>query len=362
MKVLIAAGGTGGHIYPALALADALMKRNKKNEVLFWGSSGRMESRVIPEAGYRFYGADMSGMNAGLKAKIASAVSLLKARKKADAVLKKEKPDIVVGFGNYISVPLVQMAHKEGIPVLLHEQNSYAGKANRFLSGIADGIAVSYASNIEQMPKAENKIRVTGNPESSLAADTAYDPALLESYGLNPYKPFVVFMMGSLGSSSVSKVIDEAIPLLDESYQVLVASGRANDYVYRTKNTDRIAIVPYIDGKKMLKGCQLAVVRAGATTLAELCAIGTASVLIPSPYVPNNHQYYNALELVKGGAARMIEEKDLTKETLADTVNALMKDPAEMKKMRDNARKMGRTDAAEVMMDWMEELVNGNNA
>lgn len=359
MKVLIAAGGTGGHIYPALALADALMKRNGENEVLFWGSKGRMESRVIPEQGYRFYGAEMSGMNAGIRAKIASALSLIKAKKKAGEVLQKEKPDIVVGFGNYISVPLVQMAHKMGIPVLLQEQNSYAGKANRFLSGIADGIAVSYASNIEQMPKARDRIRVTGNPESSLAADAAYDPELIRSYGLDPMKPFAVFMMGSLGSSSVSKVIDEAIPLMDHSYQILVAAGKANDYVYQTKNTDRIAIVPYIDGKKMLKGCQLAVVRAGATTLAELTAIGTAAVLIPSPYVPNNHQYYNAMELVKGNAAVMIEEKDLSAEKLADTVNGLMKDPDRMKQMRENARRMGRTDAAEVICDWMEELVNG---
>jgi UDP-N-acetylglucosamine--N-acetylmuramyl-(pentapeptide) pyrophosphoryl-undecaprenol N-acetylglucosamine transferase len=209
------------------------------------------------------------------------------------------------------------------------------------------------------MPKAKDKIRVTGNPESSLAADTAYDPKLIRSYGLDPMKPFAVFMMGSLGSSSVSKVIDEAIPLMDHSYQILVAAGKANDYVYQTENTDRIAIVPYIDGKKMLKGCQLAVVRAGATTLAELTAIGTAAVLIPSPYVPNNHQYYNAMELVKGNAAVMIEEKDLNAQKLADTVNELMKDPARMKQMRENARRMGRTDAAEVICDWMEELVNG---
>ena len=362
MKVLIAAGGTGGHIYPALALADALQKANSSNEIIFWGSDGRMESKVIPAEGYRFYGAHMSGMNAGLKAKIASALSLMKANKTAEKVLDEEKPDIVVGFGNYISVPIVKMAHKRGIPVLLHEQNSYAGKANRYLAPIADGIAVSYASNIEQMPREKEKIRVTGNPESSLAAQTPYDPELIRSYGLDPLKPFVVFMMGSLGSSSVSKVIDEALPELDESYQVLVASGKANEYTYRTENTERIAIVPFIDGKKMLKGCQLAVVRAGATTLAELTAIGTAAVIIPSPYVPNNHQYYNAMELVKADAAVMIEEKDLTKEKLTDTVNGLMKDPVRMKKMRENARGLGRTDASEQMIRWMEELVHGRHA
>ena len=356
MKVFIAAGGTGGHIYPALALAEAVTVRQPDWEIVFWGSSNRMEAKLIPEHGYRFYGADMSGMTAGLMAKFRSLASLIKAEKYAKEVLRKEKPDMVVAFGNYISVPIVRAAHKMGIKVMLHEQNSFAGKANVYLAKMADAVAISYKSNFEQMPQFKDKMRYTGNPEATLAVDTEYDPAVAASYGLDPNRPFVVFMMGSLGSESVSKVIDESCSLFDSDFQVLVAAGKANDYTYKTSNDDRVHIVPFIDGKQMLKGCSLAVLRAGATTLAELTAIGTASVLIPSPHVANNHQYYNAKELVDAGAAMMIEEKDLTKESLSDMVNELMKDPARLDKIRLKARKMGKPDAAYEIIRWMEEM------
>lgn len=356
MKVLIAAGGTGGHIYPALALAEILQQEQKDAEIVFWGSETRMESTLIPEKGYRFYGSKMTGMNGGFKNKVKSAVSLLQAEKYAGAVLKKEKPDIVVGFGNYISVPIVRRAHAMHIPVMLHEQNSYAGKANRFLAPKADAIAVCYAENKKQMPKAADKIRVLGNPEATLASHTVFHPEDLKACGLDPAKPFAVFMMGSLGSSSVSRVIDEASDMFAPDFQVLIAAGRANDYTYSHHGNGHTAVVPYINGREMLKGCSLAVVRAGATTMSELTAIGTASILIPSPYVPNNHQYYNAMELVRAGAAEMIEEKDLNAAVLAEKVNALMHAPEKTEEMRRNALKIGMPNAAYDMIHWMEEL------
>ncbi|MEE8807035.1 MAG: undecaprenyldiphospho-muramoylpentapeptide beta-N-acetylglucosaminyltransferase [Lactimicrobium sp.] len=358
MKVLIAAGGTGGHIYPALALAEILKRKEPDCQIVFWGSSNRMESRLIPEKGYPFYGAKMSGMNSGISAKVKSAVSLLKAKKLARTVIRKEKPDIVVAFGNYISVPVVEAASACHIPVMLHEQNSFMGKANRFLAKKADAIAICYDANREQMPSCADKMRLTGNPEAQLAAGTICTKEDLIQTGLNPDIPFVVFMMGSLGSESVSKVIDEACGKLDDSYQVLIAAGKANDYVYQTKSDAHIHIVPYIDGKKMLKACRLAVVRAGATTMAELSAIGTPAILIPSPNVPNNHQVFNAMELVKKDAAVMLEEKDLSAERLADMVNDLMKDDDRLHAMAQNALATGRRDAADQMIAWMKELVH----
>lgn len=356
MKILIATGGTGGHIYPALALAEVIRKEKKGWETVFWGSSNRMEAQIIPAHGYRFYGAKMSGMTSGIAAKVQSLISLMKAERLAGRVLEKEKPDMVVAFGNYISVPVVRAARKRGIRIMLHEQNSFAGKANRYLAGMADAVAVSYEGNIKQMPQFRNKMRCTGNPEATLARNTAYDPQTAASYGLDPSRPFVLFMMGSLGSESVSGVIDRACPMFDQDYQVLIAAGKENDYVYRQKSDERIRIVPFVDGKQMLKGCSLAVVRAGATTLAELTAIGTASVLIPSPNVANNHQYYNALELVDADAAVMIEEKDLTPEKLSSTVNELMHEPQRLAAMRKNAAETGKPDAAYEMIRWMEEL------
>ena len=357
MKVMIAAGGTGGHIYPALALAEILKKEKPETEIIFFGSDDRMEAKVIPAAGYKFYGTSMSGMNGGVTAKIRSVLSLVKAGTVCRKILKKEKPDICIGFGNYISVPLIKTAHKMHIPVMIHEQNSFAGKANRFVSGDADIIVGCYESNLEQMPR--EKVRLYGNPQASLAAEVVFDPSCLTELNLDPDIPFVVFMMGSLGSESVSKVIDEACGLFDPSFQVIIAAGASNDYQFSTPSEGRIRIVPYVDGKQMLKGCTLAVTRAGATTMAEIGAIGCASVLIPSPFVPNNHQVINALELVKQNAAVMIEEKDLTAQVLADTVNGLMKDPERIKEMRKNAWQSGKRDAAEKMIRSMEELVNG---
>lgn len=357
MKVVIAAGGTGGHIYPALALADILKKTRPETEILFFGSSGRMEAEVIPAHGYRFHGEEMTGTNGGISAKVHSLLSLVKAGRHCRKLLKEEKPDICVGFGNYISVPLILAAHRMHIPTMIHEQNSFAGKANRLLSRYCDAIVTCYASNEEQMPK--EKIRLLGNPQATTAADTHYDAEDGAKAGLDPAKPFVLVMMGSLGSESVSKIIDEACGMLDEDYQVIIAAGRDNEYQFVHTDSSRLIVVPFVDGKKMLKGCEAAVLRAGATTMAEIGAIGCAAILIPSPYVPNNHQYYNAAEYADKDAAILLEEKDLSAEKLAQTLNALMKDPERRETLRRNTKKAGKADAAYRMIEWMEELADG---
>lgn len=356
MKVLIAAGGTGGHIVPALSLAEILKQQQPQSKIVFFGSSNRMEATVIPEAGYRFYGVEMSGMNSGISAKVKSALSLYKARSACRHLIEMVKPDILVAFGNYISVPVVYEAKRAGIPVVLHEQNSFAGKANRFLANKADAIVCCYESNLEQLPAA--RCKVLGNPAATLAAKSAFHEEEVRQMGLDPKRPFVIFMMGSLGSSSVSKVIDEACDMFDSSYQVIIAEGKDNDYTFKTKSEGNIRIVPYVNGRSMLKGCSLAVTRAGATTMAEIGALGTPAILIPSPNVANNHQVYNAKELADAGGAVMIEEKDLDARRLADTVNSLMKDETKRNAMRENALKAGKGDAAYRMIDLMEGLIH----
>ena len=356
MKVLIAAGGTGGHIVPALSLAEILREQQPQSKIVFFGSSNRMEATVIPEAGYRFYGVEMSGMNSGISAKVKSAASLFKARSACRHLIEMVKPDILVAFGNYISVPVVFEAKRAGIPVVLHEQNSFAGKANRFLANKADAIVCCYESNLEQLPAA--KCRVYGNPAATLAAKSAFHEEEVRNMGLDPKRPFVIFMMGSLGSSSVSKVIDEACDMFDSSFQVIIAEGKDNDYTFTAKSEGNIRIVPYVNGRSMLKGCSLAVTRAGATTMAEIGALGTPAILIPSPNVANNHQVYNAKELADAGGAVMIEEKDLDARRLADTVNSLMRDETKRNAMKENALKAGKSDAAYRMIDLMEELIH----
>lgn len=349
------AGGTGGHIYPALALADILVKSEPGSEAVFFGSNDRLESKMIPSAGYRFIGTDMESTSGGIVNKIRSVLSLIRAEKYAKKVLQEEKPDIVIGFGNYISVPLIRAAHKLHIPTLLHEQNSFAGKANVYLAKMTDAVVGCYEANYEQFPK--EKVQLLGNPEATLASETVFDSQILKEYGLDPEKPFVIVMMGSLGSASVSKVLDEACEMFDDTYQVIIASGKSNSYTFAFKGNDTIKIVDYVDGKVLLKGCALAVLRAGATTMAEISALGCASILIPSPYVPNNHQFYNAKELADAGGAVLIEEKDLSAQKLAETVNALMKDEEGLRRMRENAAKQGKQDAAYRMIDLCREMI-----
>ena len=356
MRIIVSGGGTGGHIYPAMALAEVLRQKHPESEILFFGSQNHMEASVIPNAGYPFYGLKMSGMTSGINAKVRSAVSLIKAERYCMKLLRDVKPDLCVGFGNYISVPLIRAAHRLHIPTMIHEQNSFAGKANRFVANIADAVVTCYESNRAQMPKAN--IRLLGNPEATLAARTEWDPQILRDLGLDPEIPFVVFMMGSLGSSTVSQVIDEACGLFDPTFQVVIAAGKDNDYTFRTPSEGKIRIVPYVDGKAMLKGCALAVTRAGATTMAEIGAIGCAAILIPSPYVQNNHQVYNALELVRRDAAVMIEEKDLTAEKLATEVNRLMNDKERCRSIREHAYEADHREAADDMILWMEDLIN----
>ncbi len=351
---MIACGGTGGHIYPACALAEVLKKEYPECEIRFFGSSNRMEADIIPALGYSFTGVEMSGMNGGLKAKAASVLSMAKGIGYCRKILEEYRPDICVGFGNYISVPLILAAKKLHIPTMIHEQNSFAGKANALLGRYADAVAACYESSLKQFPAA--KTRILGNPQATKIAEAAEDPDLFARYGLEKDVPLAVMMMGSLGSSSVSEVIDGACLLFDPSYQVLIAVGKSNPYEFRNTGSGRIRLAEYIDGAQMLKACDAAVLRAGATTLAEITAVGTPSILIPSPYVPNNHQVFNAMELVSRNAALMIEEKDLTSQRLAEVLNDLMKDGEKRKELKKNAVSLGKSNAAYDMIEWMGEL------
>ncbi len=354
-NIVIATGGTGGHIYPALAFADRFKKRHPDYNILFVGSLDRMEATLIPQHGYAYYGVDMVPSSGSVSSKMKAALTLTKAKRWCRCFLREVQPECCIGFGNYISVPLILAAASLKIPTMIHEQNSFAGKANRLLGKVVKAIATSYPSTLSVFDK--KKTRVLGNPQASLAKEIAFDESLLPSLGLRNDRKTIVCMMGSLGSSSVSKAIDEALCDIDQDVQIVVAVGKANPYEFKTKSDDRIKIVPYVDGIQMLKACDLAITRAGATTLCELTAIGCPAILIPSPYVPNNHQVKNALELVNENAAVMLEEKDLSNRSLSALVNSLIRDEARLKTMQTQALRLGKGNAADDMVDWVEEFL-----
>ena len=333
MKITIVAGGTGGHIYPALALADELKKR--KNDITFIGSTNRMEKDLVPSYGYDFKGIDVDIFSGGLFGKIKSLITILIEEKKCEKLLKGY--DMAIGFGNYISVPVVLAAKKLGLKTVIHEQNSFAGKANKFLDTKVDLVIGSYLENKNQF---KNKnTHILGNPQSSKAMNIKEDRNVIKELGLNPDLKTVVIFMGSLGSQTVNKVIIDYLNNTDGTYQIIYAAGKQNMDILNAAHIDKpyIKCFERIDGAKIMKNSTLVVSRAGATTLSEICALGVPSILIPSPYVPNNHQYYNAKSLTDKGAATMIEEKDLTYDSLGSKIKELIFDDTKLKQLSKNA-------------------------
>lgn len=346
------AGGSGGHIYPALALAEAL--KEKGHSITFIGSNDRMEKEVIPEKGFEYIGLDVYTTRGGILQKIKSLLSIAKAYFECKRILKGY--DLAIGFGNYISVPVMEAAISLKIKTVIHEQNSFVGRANRMLDKKVDLIIGCYDEVLSQF---ENpNIKILGNPQSSKAYHLEKDSNVLKDLGLDPDKKTVVIFMGSLGSASVDKVLLEYFKMLDGSYQIIFATGKAHyeKILSEVKQNDYLKIFERIDGAAVMKNSTLLVSRAGATTLSEISAVGIPSILIPSPFVPNNHQYYNGKALVDKNAAIMIEEKDLNASRLNDTINNVINDEERLKTLSQNARKMGNPNVLDDIIDAIEKI------
>ncbi|WP_448910950.1 undecaprenyldiphospho-muramoylpentapeptide beta-N-acetylglucosaminyltransferase [Holdemania massiliensis] len=356
MRVLIATGGTGGHIYPALALADAMKEKDPKTEILFVGTANRMEATEIPKAGYRFEAIKAKGLNGSALAKVQAIVQLVHAYFACRKIVRQFRPDYAIGFGNYISAPVILAAHFAHVPTMLHEQNSYAGKANRFLAQYADKIVGCYPENLQQFPA--SKTRILGNPRASVAAQAQRDPQVVRQLGLDPTKPLIVVVMGSLGSESVNAVMVKALKsMAGKAYQVLYVTGRAAYQQVQSQGLEcaNIKVVEYIDGVRVMVNADLAVVRGGATTAAEITVLGLPAIIIPSPYVPNNHQVLNAKALQEAGAALMIEEKDLTEAEITAKIEGVIFDPICLEGMRAAAKRLGHPDANEQIYNWIQQ-------
>ena len=352
MRIIIASGGTGGHIYPAITLAQALQKAGHK--ITFVGSTGRMEKDVIPAAGFDYIGLDMKIPGGSLINKANSFVSIVKAYYKCREIVKDY--DLAIGFGNYISVPLVMAARNKGLKTVIHEQNSFAGKANKYLDQKVDLVIGSYEENKKTFKNPHTLI--LGNPQSSKAFNIKKDPEVLLNLGLDPDKKTVVIFMGSLGSQTVNKVVIEYLNSLKGDYQVIYASGKQNYAKARAavKKKDYICVKEAVDGVKVMANSSLLVSRAGATTLSEICAMGMPSILIPSPYVPNNHQFYNAMALIDKNAALLLEEKDLSPASLKAIIEKSINDEELLKSLHENAIKLSNPKVLDEIVKEIEKL------
>jgi UDP-N-acetylglucosamine--N-acetylmuramyl-(pentapeptide) pyrophosphoryl-undecaprenol N-acetylglucosamine transferase len=356
MKVLMTTGGTGGHIYPALALADAMKKSDPENEFLFVGSSDRMEKDIIPAAGYRFIGIEAARFD-GPGSKLKAMHRLYRAYKGCLKIVDDFKPDVAVGFGSYVTVPVLMAACRRKVRTAIHEQNSVAGMANKALAHYVDKIITVYPSANEAFPA--RKVVTLGNPRESAVLEFAPDPAVISGFGLDPERKTVLIVMGSLGSSSVNeKMVGVLETLAGRSYNVIYVTGRRDyeDFIRQVTPADNIRVVDYIDQFTVAGNCQLVVSRGGATSACEYMALGLPSIIIPSPYVPNNHQFLNAEAMLKNGASLLLEEKDLTAERLSGMIDEVLTDETKRQAMASAAKAMSHPDAARQISRLLTEL------
>ena len=357
MKILITTGGTGGHIYPALALADYIKGNYDDVDFMFVGNADRMEKDIIPEQGYRFVGIEAAKFNEASH-KLSSLKTLYRAYEYCLKLVEDYKPDVVVGFGSYVTVPVMMAAVKMKIPTVIHEQNSFAGMANKSLGHFVDKIVTVYENVNKSFPA--KKTVCLGNPRESSVLTLVRDKELLRDYGLNPDKKTLLIVMGSLGSQTVNERMLEILNALrGKDYNVLYVTGKNNynDFVKNFDSVDNIVVKPYIDQFNVAAVSDLVVSRGGATSACEYMALGTPTIIVPSPYVTNNHQYYNARSMEEKGACRIIQESDLSVNTLVPQIDELMNDELLLQTMSRNALNMSHPYAARDISDLIMNLV-----
>lgn len=355
MRLLIATGGTGGHVYPAIALADAAKKRYSDIEILFAGNDDRMEASEVPAHGYAFKGLHASGLCGSVVNKMKALVLMANAYRKALKIIDEFKPDIAIGFGGYVSAPVMLAAHKKHVKTLIHEQNSVVGVSNKMVAKYMDAIIICYEKCYEEFGK--EKTYFLGNPRATNAIQATFDEAYYRSLGLSMEKPLILVVMGSLGSSSVNKIMKDVLPKINRDYQILFVTGKNNYKEMKDViKQDNIKVVDYVKQLSIIQKVDLIICRAGATTAAEITALGTPSILIPSPYVAHNHQLYNASVMMDKKAAMMIEEKDLNAENLSRKIELIMSNENLRKEMKKNAQAMGKPNASEDILDLFDKM------
>ena len=361
MRFLLTCAGTAGHINPAIAVADALKRADPDAEFLFVGSGRELENRLIPAAGYPVENITVSGLErtVGLRAlggHVKTAVRLVKGSRQASALLRRFRPDAVIGTGGYVCFPVLRAAHRRGIPCYLHESNAVPGLTTRLLASTADRIFTAFPG-VESAYRDPARVTFVGTPVRGGFSELS-KPEARRRIGVGGEK-LVVSFWGSLGASRCNQCTAEAVVMNEQTpeYLLIHATGQDGYEDFREKLTSLGAdpddlrqadVRPYIDNMpEVMQAADLILCRAGASTLAELTATGKPAVLIPSPYVTDNHQEKNALQLVSAGAAVMLKESECTGRILHETVVGLLADEDGLRRMSANGLAMGVADSAD---------------
>jgi UDP-N-acetylglucosamine--N-acetylmuramyl-(pentapeptide) pyrophosphoryl-undecaprenol N-acetylglucosamine transferase len=359
-RIIISGGGTGGHIYPAVAIANTLKEIDNQIDILFVGAEGKMEMQKVPQAGYKIIGLPIAGIQRKLTAaNLLFPVKLIRSIWKAKDIIKEFKPDAAVGVGGYASGPLLYAAASAGIPTLIQEQNSYAGLTNKWLAKKAAKICVAYDGMEKFFPK--EKIILTGNPvRKDILGVNLKRKAALEYFKLSENKPIILVIGGSLGARTINETLKSSLQKLSQANcQVVWQTGKfyfegCNEAAVPYSN---IHVHDFIAPMDLAYGAADVVIsRAGALSISELCLAAKPAVLVPSPNVSEDHQTKNAMTLVNNHAALMVKDTEAN-EKLVSAALSLLADEAKKEQLSNNIRKLGKPDAAKRIADQILNLI-----
>jgi UDP-N-acetylglucosamine--N-acetylmuramyl-(pentapeptide) pyrophosphoryl-undecaprenol N-acetylglucosamine transferase len=361
-KFIVSGGGTGGHIFPALSIADGLRERYPGCKILFVGAEGKMEMEKVPLAGYPIVGLPVAGFHRGeIWRNLAFFPKLIRSMLRAKRVVKDFKPDVVIGVGGYASGPILRVAATLGIPTVLQEQNSYAGVTNKILGKKAQTICVAYDKMERFFPK--EKIVFTGNPiRQGLSSITRGSIEAKEYFNINTTQPVILVVGGSLGARTLNQSLIANLKLISESDVIIIwQTGRyyfsdiqAQLNAAPVPNIRLMEFIPRMDLAYSL--ADLVISRAGAGTISELCMVGAASVLVPSPNVSEDHQTFNALSLVEKDAAMMVKDAVAATELIPVALR-LVHDQERCLTLSQNIKKLATPNATKDIVDVVAALL-----
>lgn len=364
LKVIVSGGGTGGHIFPAISIADAIRSLEPHAEILFVGALGRMEMTRVPQAGYKIIGLPVMGFDRKhLLKNIKVMYCLMKSRRIARRILKEFRPDIAIGVGGYASGPMLKEAARKNVPILIQEQNSYAGVTNKLLAKDAKVICVAYQNMERFFPK--DKILLTGNPiRHNLLVNDFTKEMAYSAFGLDPDKSTIAILGGSLGARTINESVMHNLELIRKSanVQVLWQTGKIyfeemKQRLAQTEPVCNLFPIDFISEMNMLYSISdLVISRAGAGSISEFAMLGKAVILVPSPNVAEDHQTKNALSLSNMNAAVYIPDSD-AKETLIPSAFELAHDNERLEQLRSNIKNFAMPDSARIIAEKALQIV-----
>ncbi|MCB0454183.1 MAG: undecaprenyldiphospho-muramoylpentapeptide beta-N-acetylglucosaminyltransferase [Aequorivita sp.] len=362
LKFIISGGGTGGHIYPAIAIANELKTRFPEADFLFVGAQDRMEMEKVPQAGYEIIGLWISGLQRSLSIQnLAFPLKLVSSLRKSQKILKDFKPNVAIGTGGYASAPLLRMAALRSIPCLIQEQNSHAGITNKWLSSKVQKICVAYEGMQRFFPS--EKIKVTGNPVRQDILDiSSKKEEGMTFFNLKKERKTLLVLGGSLGARRVNQLIEKSLPFFEKNnLQVIWQCGKYYEETYKNKGSETVQVHTFLNRMDLAyAAADFIISRAGALSVSELCLVGKPVIFIPSPNVAEDHQTKNAMAISEKDAALLIKENDLDS-TFENEFSELISSEEKQKALSQNIKKLAKPNATKDIVEEIEKLLKLKN-